>query len=109
MKYDIPVACLLTDSELQVRRKNHLENLAVSLIDFTESGSGYIYRFPLDSLILRDLAKIIDLERQCCPFLSFTLTLEAGDSFVELEIAGPDTSKEMIRRLFLWNADLQAP
>lgn len=103
MANDIPVACLLTDKELQARRKDHLEKLAVSLVDFTESKSGYIYRFPLKDSILRDLAEIIDLERKCCPFLSFGLSVESGESFVQLELSGPENSKEMIQSLFDWN------
>lgn len=103
MKNVIPVACLLTGSELQARRKDYLEKLAASLIDFTESRSGYIYRFPLDSSILKNLIEIIDLERKCCPFLSFTLKVEAGEDFVSLELAGPADSKEIISSLFNWN------
>jgi len=103
MKNNIPVVCLLTDRELQDRRKDHLEKLAASLIDFNESRSGYIYRFPLDSSILKHLIEIIDLERKCCPFLSFSLSVVAGDDFVSLELAGPENSKEIIKSLFNWN------
>ncbi|MEJ7848429.1 MAG: hypothetical protein WKF92_10100 [Pyrinomonadaceae bacterium] len=68
MRNNIPGACLLTGNELRARRKEHLEKLAASLIDFTESGSGYIYRFPLDSSILKDLIATIDWKGNAARF-----------------------------------------
>lgn len=94
---------MLSDKELQVRRKNHLKKLAAHLIDTTELSGGYIYRFPLDSLILKNLTEFIDLERKCCPFLSFTITVGAGEDFVSLDLAGPENLREVIKSLFTWN------
>ena len=103
MNSEIPFVCRLTGREMQARRKNHLDKTAELLVDSTEIANGFIYKFPLKSAILRDLAEIIDLERQCCPFLNFKLVVESGTDFVSLELTGADGAKEIIKSLFGWN------
>ncbi len=103
MKQEIPIACYLAEGELQQRRKDYLDKIAQSLIDFRELENGFSYRFPLKETVLQDLAAIIDLERKCCPFLNFRLVLEAGNDFVSLELSGAKGTKEMIKSLFSWN------
>jgi len=103
MNSEIPIACQLTDRELQARRKDYLDKTAELLVDSTEISNGFIYKFPLKSAILRDLAEIIDLERQCCPFLNFKLVVESGTEIVSLELTGADDAKEIIKSLFGWN------
>jgi hypothetical protein len=103
MESEIPLACSLTDGELQARRKNYLDKAAARLVDSTEIENGFRFRFPLETPVLRDLTEIIDLERRCCPFLNFRLGLEAGSRFVTLEMTGREGAKEMVRSLFGWN------
>jgi hypothetical protein len=103
MTREISAACALDDKELQQRRKDYLDKIASSLLDFKELESGFSYRFPLKETILQDLAEIIDLERRCCPFLNFKLILEAGNNFVSLELTGAKGTKESIKALFNWN------
>ncbi|MGC2237119.1 MAG: hypothetical protein WA584_13215 [Pyrinomonadaceae bacterium] len=103
MTREIPIACALTGSELQIRRKEYLNKIAGSLIDFEELENGFSYRFPSEKSVLLDLVNIIDLERKCCPFLDFKLSLEAGSDFVSLELTGSEGTKEMIKALFNWN------
>lgn len=99
----IPIACYLTDKELQARRKNYLDKAAESLIDSAELSDGFVYRFPLAGSTLQNLAEIIDLERKCCPFLNFRLSLESGSDLVSLELTGAEGTKEIIKSLFNWN------
>lgn len=103
MKKEIPVACYLTGTELQARRKKYLDKAAESLIDSAELSDGFVYRFPLAGSTLQTLAEIIDLERKCCPFLNFRLILEAGQDFFSLELTGAEDTKEVLKSLFNWN------
>ena len=103
MSAEIPIACYLTDKDLQARRKNYLDKAAESLIDSAELSDGFVYRFPLHDSTLQTLAEIIDLERKCCPFLNFRLVLEAGSDFVSLELTGAEGTKEIVKSLFNWN------
>lgn len=103
MSNKIPIVCTLTDNELQARRKVYLDKLAALLIDSTELENGLVFRFPLETSVLRDLTEIIDLERQCCPFLDFKLELKSGNDFVSVELSGAEGAKETIKSLFRWN------
>ena len=85
---EIPVACALTDRELQARRKDYLDRAAARLIEQTETAAGFSFKFPLGSAMLRDLAEIIYLERRGCPLLDFALSLEAGSDHVTLALGG---------------------
>ncbi len=103
MDKEIPIACSLDNNELQERRKTVLDKLAASLIDSEELPDGFRYRFPLDDLILLNLITSINLERKCCPFLDFKLSLEAGKDFASLDLTGGQGAKEAIKELFGWN------
>lgn len=103
MNTEIPVACFLTDKELQARRKNYLDQAAESLIDSAELSDGFVFRFPIRDSMLQDLAEIIELERKCCPFLNFRLAIESGSDLVSLEMTGAEGTKEIIRSLFRWS------
>lgn len=103
MKTEIPIACSLTDKELQERRKNVLEKAAQSLTSVRELNDGFSYQFPAEDSILEDLITVINLERKCCPFLNFKLSIEAQNGFVSLELTGQKGTKEMIQSHFNWN------
>jgi hypothetical protein len=98
----IPIACYLTDKQLQTRRKDYLDKAAESLIDSAELTNGFVFRFPLRESMVQDLAEIIDLERKCCPFLNFSLNLESGEDVVSLELTGAEGTKEIVKSLFNW-------
>jgi hypothetical protein len=100
---EIPIACSLTGSELQQRRANYLDKIAAQLTGTEELENGFSFRFRLGPGFLQDLAEVIDLERQCCPFLNFRTILRAGDTSALLELTGPEGTKDMVRELFNWN------
>ncbi len=103
MREEFPIACNLTDNELQERRKNVFGKIAASLINSEELPDGFRFRFPLDDATLQSLVTIINLERKCCPFLSFKLSLQAGVNFASLDLTGGHGAKEAIQELFNWN------
>ena len=105
MKEKLPIACSLTDRELQERRKNVLVKITESLIDFEELADGFRYRFPAEDVVLQNLMTVINLERKCCPFLNFKLNLEAGKDFVSLDLTGGQGTKEAIKSLFELNVN----
>jgi len=100
---DLPIACNLTSAELQERRRTVLEKLKDAVIGVNELGDGYEYSFHSEGEQLKELAAMIELERQCCPFLRFRLTLEAGGGPLHLEITGPAGTKEFLASTFDWN------
>jgi hypothetical protein len=90
---DLPIACTLTTPELQVRRSTLLLNVRAAALELKELEDGFAYRFPSDDTLLADLFTLIQLEHQCCPFLRFSLIVEAGNGSVWLQLTGPAGTK----------------
>jgi hypothetical protein len=100
---EIPIACSLTDKQLQERRKTVLSKVRESLIGSDEIENGFNYRFMLSETLLSDLATLMNLERKCCPFLNFKLILQSAGDIVSLELTGKNGTKETLKTLFEWN------
>lgn len=96
----LPVACSLMDSELQERRRDVLQRVISMVSEVKEVDHGFIYRFPSDGAWIRELANLVELEHQCCPFLKFTITVEPGDGPVWLEMTGPEGTKAFLSEVF---------
>ena len=95
----LPIACTLTSSELQQRRATVLEKFRREITELTELDNGYAYSFSAQAS-LQDLGIMIDLERQCCPFLRFRVDVEPAGGAVRLELTGPPGTKEFLAALF---------
>jgi hypothetical protein len=87
---DQPIACTLSDAELQERRKTVLSDVVGKIIQMRDLESGFAYQFP--STYLPTLAEIIRFERQCCPFLTFRIIAEPNNAPIWLEVIGPKGS-----------------
>jgi hypothetical protein len=99
-KMSLPVACSLTEAELQERRHSVLQKLRHSVIEVKELSEGYAYRFPPDDVLIAELAQLVSLERRCCPFLRFGITVEPGDGPLWLEMSGPQGTKDFLASVF---------
>jgi hypothetical protein len=97
---DLPVICTLAEAELQNRRSELLNSVRIARIRTTELPNGYAYEFPFASETMVMLARLITLEHQCCRFLTFRISLEAGDGPLILEITGPSEAKPVIADFF---------
>jgi hypothetical protein len=98
MGNNLPIACSLNASELADRRLllSELTSLVIAREDLPD---GFVYRFAEDSVLER-LATIIRAERECCPFLTFRLEMEAGAESFALYVTGPVGSKPFLPDLF---------
>jgi hypothetical protein len=85
----LPIACSLTNSELQERRRGVLHRVRSAVVEVRELENGYAYCFPSEGGRLTELAQLVDLERQCCPFLRFAITVESDNGPIRLEMTGP--------------------
>jgi hypothetical protein len=100
MSTNPPIACTLTDAEMQQRRKTVLDAFRKAVLETTPLPQGYAYRLQPTSEVLAQLAHLVDLERQCCPFLTFKITVEAANQPFTLEITGPPEAQVMIADFF---------
>lgn len=97
---DLAVACSLMPAELHERRRGLLANVRAAMSGVRELENGFRYEFPLAGDTLAELTNLIQLEHQCCPFLTFTLTIEAGADSVALQLTGPPETKEFLAETF---------
>lgn len=96
----LPIACSLTAPELQERRRAVLQKVRRAVQEVKELEDGYAYIFPSASGSLSEVAGLIELERQCCPFLRFRLTVEENGGSLLLEMTGPEGTKEFLMSTF---------
>jgi hypothetical protein len=107
---EIPIACNLSDGELRERRETILNFFRQPLLKVTPLPLGFAYSFQPSSEVLTRLAQLVDLERQCCPFLTFRIVVEAGDLPIRLEVTGTGAAKKVIADLFgFFNREKQIP
>ena len=97
---DLPVACNLMPAELQERRRNVLSKVLSVVTETAELENGFRYRFTPGGELISELGKLIQLEHQCCPFLTFRLTVEPEGGSVLLEMTGPEGTKEFLVEVF---------
>jgi hypothetical protein len=98
----LPIACNLTGAELQERRRTVLQRLRGAVLEVKELPDGYSYSFRSDGNRFKELTDMIDLERQCCPFLQFGVTVAAGNGPLILQITGPEGTKDFLLSTFEW-------
>lgn len=96
---DLPFVCNLSPEELRERRQAILDSVRESSIRIEELADGFAYLFHADSNTLLRLAQLVDLERQCCQFLTFRIVVEPQRS-IRLEVTGPATAKPVIADFF---------
>ena len=94
----IAVACLLTPEEFRARR-DELWPAIIRRADITPLDNGYELRFASASDLVGQLHEVIDLERACCPFLTFHLH-EDADGEVRLTLTGPPGTREFLTSVF---------
>jgi hypothetical protein len=93
---ELPVACTLTEPELAARRAGVLGDVRRSALEARWVADGVQLRFAAEPATLSLLATFVDLERRCCAFLRFQLTVEPGGGPVWLTLTGPPGAREFL-------------
>ncbi|MEO8502983.1 MAG: hypothetical protein ABI609_03715 [Acidobacteriota bacterium] len=96
---DLPVACSLSVPALREREAGLLRSLADRVEQREEIENGLRLRFPAEEIVLADIAELIRLERACCPFLRFELTVEPSGGPLHLQLSGPPGTREFLAGL----------
>lgn len=69
-------------------------------VTVTELPNGYAYTFPATSDTLLQITQFVDMERQCCAFLTFKIVVEAAQAGMRLEVTGTEEAKKVIADYF---------
>jgi arsenate reductase len=101
----LPIACSLTALELRDRRTTVLQKVRSAVIEINELSDGYCYTFPSAGEMLGEVSAMIELERQCCPFLQFRVTVAPNGGPLSLEMTGPAGTKEFLLNTFNANEE----
>ena len=96
MTPELPVACTLSEPELAARRTGVLAEMRRRQQEARWLPDGILLRFAADPESFAMLATFIGLERRCCAFLRFQLTVEPGGGPVWLELTGPPGAREFL-------------
>ncbi len=97
---DFPIVCTLTEAERIERQRTILDPIKDSAIESEELPDGYAYSFAASSELLTQLSRLVELERQCCPFLTFRIVVKPDNQPMWLEILGPPPAKPIIVDFF---------
>lgn len=54
------------------------------------------YRFAFQQAELVEVARFVDHERKCCPFMSFHIELEPENGALTLSMSGPPGTREVV-------------
>jgi hypothetical protein len=94
---DIPIACALNQTQF-AERKQLVDRLAQEATARHRLPNGVSLCFEAISGRITELAKFVDLEKACCPFLTFRIDAQAGGP-VWLVLTGPVAAQEFIQEL----------
>jgi hypothetical protein len=94
-----PVACRLDafEPEGRVQHGRLVAELLAAASDVTELSDGYAVRFPARPFLFLRIARWIEIERACCPFLTIRLEFERATPAYRVWLTGPEGTKDVLR------------
>ena len=96
MSSDIPIACMLSGPELREREKTVLKAFGAYVRKVTARPDGYTIEVAATDEGIAAAMALIQVERLCCPFLRFDLTVEPEAGPVQLALSGPPGVQEFL-------------
>lgn len=97
----LEMACRLTSPDLAKRLDDLRTGLFSQVVAVDWQPDGATFRFPQSDEMVNDLLDFVRFERQCCPFLDFSLAFAAGEPDARLTLSSMATGGEtFIRQTF---------
>lgn len=96
---NVPMACALTPGQLEAARGGLLPGVVARATDRIPLPDGVCWTFPSTAGLVTALGRVIDRERQCCPFLRFLVRIDAEAGCVSLEVTGPPGTRAFLEAL----------
>ncbi len=95
---DAPIACSLNDGDFRERRLYARQRLIPKVTKLERIKNGLIFSFKVDANFVDDVNTFVELERQCCGFLTFTIITDENDPLntAGLKIEGPPEAAQTI-------------
>ena len=97
LKVSKPLVCSLTTEE-QEKREVELKTIIFSRVTkTTELEDGYEFSFNEKDTFLLNLMEYINLERKCCNFFTFTITMLPEEGETRLKIGNGNEVKKLLK------------
>lgn len=80
-------------------REEALQRVRTRIREVRSLENGYALRFAADDETLREIARMIEIERICTPSVRMTLTIAPDRGPVWLEVSGPDEIDSLLEAL----------
>lgn len=93
---DLPIACTLGPAAVKARREDLLGGLVRRSMERVDLPNGYRVRFDPTDDVLSAIARVVEVERQCCRFLTFEVTIEPDNGPIWLEFSGPPGTRDFL-------------
>ncbi|OJJ14578.1 hypothetical protein BKI52_41835 [marine bacterium AO1-C] len=94
------LVCKLTGKAFAERKKLLQKHIFSKVKKQEETPQGYIFYFPYNADFLIKLTDYIIIENDCCPFLTFNVTL-LGQNDIKMKISGDTQTKKIIKEVFV--------
>jgi len=95
---EVPIACNLNafDPEQTARHRELLMQLRSVVQNTEETEDSLIFTLPSDTETCLAVMEFITLERRCCTFLTFGVTIPPQGGPLTLTMSGPEGTKEIL-------------
>ena len=93
---NLPIGCTLPPGDRRARGDELLSGLVTQALERLDVPDGYRFRFGPEGETLQQIVRAVIAERECCRFLTFTLTAEPDAGPIWLEVTGPTGTREFL-------------
>ncbi len=91
------ISCNLTTVEFRKRKATVVAGLLSKIRHVEEVTDGYQFSFNYSPELVHELVEFINLEKICCPFFNFNISIHSNDALVRLSLTGAEGTKEFIK------------
>lgn len=107
---DLPVACTISEAEMERRKGNWVEEtFKRELRGVEETDAGYAFVFEGSEETLEAASTFVSNEAQCCSFARYRIEVEQGFETVTLLFEGPEGTKDLLEEGLFGELDLAPP
>jgi hypothetical protein len=94
----VPIACQLSVFSVDERRRYQAARARIdaAVTRIVEMDTGYIFHLPGDDAMLALVADWIALERRCCQFFEFTISIGGSDQSIRVALTGGPEVKRFL-------------
>jgi len=91
------VQCSLIPEDLNIRKEELKKSILSKVVKRKEVSNGIIFYFNNEPNLLESVLEHIIIERQCCPFFKFDVSILPFNKGFALQISGSEDAIEMIK------------